>query len=298
MMWKKIDNELYKYFKRYKGNQEYLLDNIELLFSSHIDLNKKVSSNKLKRALQKVKFPKNSQLDYFKRDMMKRARITQKEYITGMLYILYWEQNQDALPLFNEISRISYENTLDSLTDDLKHKVKGLSFYQLMIMTLPTHLGWEWQEYITNDVIYSSNEMIKQYQINLQQGRQSAYKTILDRQQRRHLNINDSNGKKTHSGAVEVMSSFIANQMIYNIALDIGIKQVKFIGISDDRQTQMCKSLNGQIFNVNEINKFTRYFDSTKGYEYIEVDGLVLGLNLPPITDNFHYCRSTIQFLN
>ena len=51
-----------------------------------------------------------------------------------------------------------------------------------MIMTLPTHLGWECKSTLQT-MLYSSNEMIKQYQINLQQGRQSAYKTILDRQQ-------------------------------------------------------------------------------------------------------------------
>lgn len=76
--------------------------------------------------------------------------------------------------------------------------------------------------------------------------------------------------------------------------------KVRFIAIEDNRTTPMCHSLDGQEFYVDKENVYTRYYgvDKTMGYEAtMRTRGLVVGENLPPIDNYFHYCRSTIEYI-
>ena len=71
---------------------------------------------------------------------------------------------------------------------------------------------------------------------------------------------------------------------------------VRFVAEMDDRTTEMCRSLDGQIFHTKAWNRFTRYSDFYKGLHTFSWFGLEQGLNLPPINDHFHWCRSTIVY--
>ncbi|HJJ05172.1 MAG TPA: hypothetical protein OIM45_04840 [Clostridiaceae bacterium] len=92
-----------------------------------------------------------------------------------------------------------------------------------------------------------------------------------------------------------------------NLAKVEGIKEVtednlkvRFIAVEDDKTTLMCDSLNNQEFYINKENVFDRYYGETQKelrLQRIRCNGLVLGLNLPPIQHHFHYCRSTIMYL-
>ena len=76
--------------------------------------------------------------------------------------------------------------------------------------------------------------------------------------------------------------------------------KVRFIAIEDNRTTPMCHSLDGQEFYVDKENVYTRYYgvDKNMGYEAtMRTHGLVVGENLPPIDNYFHYCRSTIEYI-
>ena len=76
--------------------------------------------------------------------------------------------------------------------------------------------------------------------------------------------------------------------------------KVRFIAVEDDKTTLMCDSLNNQEFYINKENVFNRYYGETQKeltVQRIRCNGLVLGLNLPPIQHHFHYCRSTIMYL-
>ena len=126
----------------------------------------------------------------------------------------------------------------------------------------------------------------------------SEFQTIINRQNNQKLNIN---GNKI-SGAVDL-------QMIglNNLAKVEGIKEVtednskvRFITVEDNKTTLMCDSLNNQEFYINKENVFDRYYGENQKelkLQRIRCDGLVLGLNLPPIQHHFHYCRSTIMYL-
>ena len=73
--------------------------------------------------------------------------------------------------------------------------------------------------------------------------------------------------------------------------------KVRFCGINDEKQTDMCKSLDNQEFYIHDWNEFWRYSKSNDSIVKYRCYGLVLGLNLPPINDGFHWCRSYIIYL-
>lgn len=126
----------------------------------------------------------------------------------------------------------------------------------------------------------------------------SEFQTIINRQNNQKLNINNDK----ISGAMDL-------QMIglNNLAKVEGIKsvtednsKVRFIAVEDDKTTLMCDSLNNQEFYINKENVFDRYYGETQKelkLQRVRCNGLVLGLNLPPIQHHFHYCRSTIMYL-
>ena len=59
----------------------------------------------------------------------------------------------------------------------------------------------------------------------------------------------------------------------------------------------MCHSLNKKRFKVHGWNEFKRYSSTNGRLTKYRCYGLVIGLNCPPIDDNFHWCRSTLMYL-
>ena len=112
---------------------------------------------------------------------------------------------------------------------------------------------------------------------------------LLNRQSNRILNINEDK----FSGTLDDMARRVGNKAYIE---PFPNEKVLFIAEMDNRTTKMCASLNGQIFNTKDTNKFKRYSDSQKSVVEYEVEGLVEGINLPPIEDNFHWCRSTVTY--
>lgn len=91
-----------------------------------------------------------------------------------------------------------------------------------------------------------------------------------------------------------------------NLAKVEGIKsnvdnaQVEFWAVTDENSTEMCQSMNGMRFYTNKENYFDRYWGETKKeltLMRVRVQGLVLGVNLPPIAHHIHCCRSTIRYV-
>lgn len=150
---------------------------------------------------------------------------------------------------------------------------------------------------------YNAQQIYKQVILNMQQQKDleidsSEFQTIINRQNNQKLNINNDK----ISGAADL-------QMIglNNLAKVEGIKavagdnaKVRFIAVEDEKTTLMCDSLNNQEFSINKENVFDRYYGENQKelkLQRIRYNGLVLGLNLPPIQHHFHYCRSTIMYL-
>lgn len=169
----------------------------------------------------------------------------------------------------------------------------------LALMEIPNSKGYTWKQYIEAVVKYNADQIYRQTIINIQQNKENniddgVYQNIIKKQQNTKLCINDDK----ISGAVD-------NQLIgiNNLVKAEGIKRidsdpiVEFVATEDEVTTQMCHSLNGQKFRLNNWNEFTRYSAESKTYKRYRCKGLVLGLNLPPINDHYHCCRSIIVYL-
>jgi hypothetical protein len=334
-MWEEINKELKKYLKNYQIKQKILEDNLSDILERRLTIDEFVNygnGDKLKRKLLEKTFPKNSYLQYLKEYYLSKPRLTNKEIIHFLILLEYWRFNGDLKTeqMFANILSIVYSNALKQVPNNKLEQVRPLNILEIELMNLPNHLGWIWSEYVMNEIVYNANQILKQYSIDLAQGNVALenYRKILEKQQRMHLNITtiekqlkeierkakglddkvEADKKKQeelkreieelkekYSGAVESQINFLVNQCLYIVFQDAEVEKVIFLGVNDSRQTKMCHSLDGQVFWLDKINKFERYSDSVGKIIEYEVFGLVSGINLPPIDDHTHYCRSTIE---
>ena len=112
---------------------------------------------------------------------------------------------------------------------------------------------------------------------------------VIEKQLHRLIYVNDDK----YSGCIENISRQVGNLAYID---PFPNQKVKFIAEMDDRTTKMCMSLNDQIFNTKDKNIFYRYSDEAKTKIRYEIDGLELGINMPPIMDHFHWCRSILTY--
>lgn len=197
---------------------------------------------------------------------------------------------------------ITMKNGQKEVNKKKKPSILAMALF-LALLDQPNYSGFNWKQYIEATMQYNAQQIYKQAILNMQQQKgleidSNEFQIIINRQNNQKLNINNDK----ISGVVDL-------QMIglNNLAKAEGIKEVtednskvRFIAVEDDKTTLMCDSLNNQEFYINKENVFDRYYGETQKeltIQRIRCNGLVLGLNLPPIQHHFHYCRSTIMYL-
>lgn len=172
----------------------------------------------------------------------------------------------------------------------------------LYLLEQANYSGFNFEQYIEITIRNNASQMYRQTLINIQQQKEleienNEFQRIIKGQNNQKLCINS-----------DKISGFIDMQLVgmNNLAKAKGIEKldnnakVKFIAIIDGKETEMCNSLDGQEFYINKENIFNRYYGETQKelrIKKIKCKGLVLGLNLPPITHHFHYCRSYIVYI-
>lgn len=169
----------------------------------------------------------------------------------------------------------------------------------LALIDMPNSKGYVWNEYIETIIKYNADQIYRQATIDLQQQKElditnDIYQNLIKRQQNSKLNIN---GDKI-SGDIDLTLIGINNQAKVEGIYSFDKKaKCKFISVEDEVTTKMCHSLNGQEFYIHDWNEFERYSKSNDCIKKYRCYGLVTGLNLPPINDGFHWCRSYIVYL-
>ena len=137
----------------------------------------------------------------------------------------------------------------------------------LALLDMPNAKGYVWNEYLETIIKYNAEQIYRQMLINMQQNKvndidDSIYQNIIKKQQNSKLSINQDK----ISGAVD-------NELIglNNLAKVEGIKsiaednsKVRFIATIDGHETDMCSSLNNQLFYINKVNEFDRYYGQTQ----------------------------------
>lgn len=242
-------------------------------------------------------------------NIYKRTRVKNSEILELLIYGAYIEE-QSKLDKYEK--QIMYDDTNyyyqqgQQEVINTKKKKKPLSIMDmalfLYLLNQPNYTGTNLNQCIQATIQYNIQQLYRQALINIQEQKElqienNEFQKIINQQQNTKLCVND-----------DKISGFMDMQMIglNNRAKAEGISSIDngakviFLGNIDGKETEMCHSLHRQEFYINKWNEFNRYFGETAKdlkIQKIRCKGLVLGLNLPPISHHFHWCRSIIQYI-
>lgn len=299
---------LYNRISKQTQNQlQEIFDSIDFDFSNLYSIVDNKKKNRINTYIEEWK-DKGLLTGYFgvlANNIYKRTRVKNSEILELLIYGAYVEEqaklNESELKIFKSDVGHYYQQGQDEVNKSLNQK-KIVSVIPdaifLAMLDMPNAKGYVYNDYIQSILRFNAEQLYRQVVIDIQQQKQlkidsDIYQNIIKRQQNQKLNIN---GDKI-SGDVDLtligLNNRAKSEGIYS--LDQKAK-VKFISVEDNNTTKMCRSLEGQIFNVHDWNEFERYSETNGRTTKYKCYGLIPGLNLPPIDDYFHWCRSTIAY--
>lgn len=312
MDWNKVDKVLNKYLLIYKNKQSILKDNIQAIFDLKIsNLQAIVKNNDLsrfKRFLeQNMEYIKdNDYVYYMAQKYLKRGKINYKNILEVMILVNYAKFENDLsnsqFDTFRNIAEDVYKDTTKQCEDlgfKPKRKIKVWD-YILTYMMLPNEKGLTYKELTNTTTIYNASQIYKQAVIDIYQGKEPnvnspTYKNIFDMQQRKEISKKKEPSIDRFYGYIDDESSYLINMLKVAIFKEYGVKKCQFKAIEDSKTTKMCDSLNNQVFSINELNVYSRYSKLDDKEITYHTKGLKVGDNQPPITNNYHHCRSWLE---
>ena len=306
---KKLKNIYNKINNQTKTRLQEIFKGLEINSNNIYNIASKKTKNMINEKIEEWKNKKllKGYFGFLANNIYNRTRVKNNEILELLIYSAYIEEQEKLNSYENKIIyddlnyyyRLGQEEVNNTLSRNKKRQIIDLTdMLFLSLLSMPTSTGYEFEKYKQNIVKINSDNLYKQVVIDIQQNKgldidNIEIQNILKRQLNSKININ---GDKI-SGAIDLQLIELNN----NSKLE-GIKRidedakVKFIAVEDESTTKMCESLNGQIFNVHDWNTFYRYSKTNDRITKYKCFGLVRGLNLPPIDDGFHWCRSTITY--
>ena len=316
-MWKQHDNYMRQLKQLYNKTSKQTQNRLQELFDTFDFTSENIyniANNKTKKRIntyieqwkEQGLLKNNNYFTVLANNIYKRTRVKNSEILELLIYSAYIEEQskleEQEKQIMYEDANYYYEQGQQEVNKKKKPSILAMALF-LALLDQPNYSGFNWKQYIEATIQYNAQQIYKQVILNMQQQKNleidsSEFQTIIQRQNNQKLNINNDK----ISGAADL-------QMIglNNLAKVEGIKEVtednskvRFIAVEDNKTTLMCDSLNNQEFYINKENVFDRYYGETQKeltVQRIRCNGLVLGLNLPPIQHHFHYCRSTIMYL-
>ena len=316
-MWKFHDQKMqelkriYNRISRQTQNKlQEIFDSIDFTFEDMYNIADIRAKNRINTYIEEWK-DKGLLKGYFgmlANNIYKRARVKNSEIVELLIYGAYIEEQSKVAEYEKQImyddANYYYQQGQKEVNKTLqKNKRKIVSVIPdaifLALMTMTNSKGYIWDDYIEAIVKYNADQIYRQATIDLQQQKElditnDIYQNLIKKQNNTRLNINDNK----ISGDIDLTLIGINNKAKLEGVYSFDSKaQVKFISVQDAKTTRMCNSLDGQIFNVNDWNEFERYSKSNDTIKKYRCYGLIVGLNLPPIDDGFHWCRSYIEYL-
>lgn len=316
-MWKQHDNYMKQLKQLYNKTSKQTQNRLQEIFDTFNFTQENIydiATNKVKKRIntyidqwkEQGLLKNNNYFTVLANNIYKRTRVKNSEILELLIYSAYIEEQskleEQEKQIMYEDANYYYEQGQQEVNKKKKPSILAMALF-LALLDQPNYSGFNWKQYIEATIQYNAQQIYKQVILNMQQQKNleidsSEFQTIIQRQNNQKLNINNNK----ISGATDL-------QMIglNNLAKVEGIKEVtednskvRFIAVEDNKTTLMCDSLNNQEFYINKENVFDRYYGETQKeltIQRIRCNGLVLGLNLPPIQHHFHYCRSTIMYL-
>ena len=307
--WEEVRKELKSFQKRYYKLNRRTQDTIQEIFSSYDvskdNLHKKISRNDKDRLLRKIEKWKDEGITtgyfaYLIEELLKRV-ISYKDLIKILLIGTFSEEKSMLSNDIDNLFKLITDNCYSQGRADLgykprKHYPKPIDeLLQLLIID-----GVIWKDFYDALVLTNAQELEKQYIIAVQQNKPiNVYDDSFQRtfEKQRNRLISTSNNK--YSGGLDKYTTALGN-IAYIEASGNKNQKVKFISDMCDNVTEMCSYMNGMIFNTRDRNVFKRpYGDTQKDLtiQNMDIMGLILGINQPPITKHFHWCHSTLTYI-
>lgn len=236
-------------------------------------------------------------------NIYKRRRVTNNEILELYIYYCYimyeldvHEAEQEAFRHLTDYYYKEGQKEVGAEPKDIPNAV------YLALLGTPCVNGYTLEAYKGAKALQSTYQTHRRATMEVQQGKAPNVNDMeqeIQKQQKERLKI----GLKI-SGVIDMILIGMNNKAkiegMKRGAKAVGIPEndlkARFVAVMDDRTTKMCKSLNGQVFSVYGENTFTRYSAEDDAMRTYTCKGLVEGLNLPPISNHFHWCRSTIIY--
>lgn len=321
--WKEVDKKLTDFYisnnklnKEMIDNIQQILDTINVKYDklfSYVDKKyQRILRTKVNELKQEVEI--DGYVGYLLNEYVTKSKLRYNEYLLALFIIEYYKRDLKRknieFDLLKQVSVIVYEDGQQEAIEVLDKKKPRLltvpEAYLLQLIGMSKYNNAFWSDYKQGSISYNAEQLFKLVALNVQMGKElnvdnDDFKKLFEKQERNYLakKKNETIEGKTgyvdiYYGAVDDLLVAIANQMALKGMIDQGCKKVQFIATVDEKTTEMCMSLNSQVFSINGINKYYRYSAIDDKEVLYTTKGLVLGENLPPITNHFHYCRSTI----
>lgn len=230
----------------------------------------------------------------------RRKKVKYNEILWLFIYFAYLEEAEELtekeMAIFRDTVNYYYKDGQKQAGAKETKELTDKQFNELI--DTPNVAGYTWAEYKGSEALRNTYEITREATQEIQQGKKPDVDSELMQKQienqiNRKIKIKDNK----ISGNADLTTIGMDNQsIIWGIEEIDHDAKVKFIAVMDDRTTKMCTSLDGQIFNVHGWNEFLRYSETNGKQMKYRCFGLVQGLNLPPIDDHFHWCRSTVVY--
>lgn len=226
--------------------------------------------------------------------MMMTHKWTYEGVLKLLLCGIYAERYRELDEISNDVFTVAAVDVYaQAIADREVKRAKPLTMAVILGLAVMPVLQNTYIEYLDATMISQVEEMESFILVSLMQNIEITENEIIIRtlkQAKRILNIHDDK----YSGGLDDATRTVANgAYTYDTPKDA---QVRFIAEMDEKTTRMCRSLDNQIFNVHKENVFMRYSATADDVIEVRCMGLVQGKNLPPISDHFHWCRSTITY--
>lgn len=294
--------------KQTQNRLQEIFDSIDFSFNNLYDIANSRTKRKVNTYIEEWK-DKGLLKGYFgilANNIYKKSRVKNSEILELLIYSAYIEEHNKLdeieMKTFKDVANYYYQEGQKEVNKSLKKKKKVSVIPDAIFLALldnPNSKGYVWNEYKEAILKYNADQIYRQTIIDLQQQKElditnDIYQNLIKRQNNSRLNIN---GDKI-SGDVDLTLIGIDNQAKIEGIYSFDDKaKVKFVAIEDSVTTKECHSLNGQEFYIHDWNEFYRYSKSNDSIKKYRCYGLISGLNLPPINDGFHWCRSYIIYL-
>lgn len=314
--WKEVDKLLSTFYSKNSKLNRKLYKELQIRFNSlkitnlyDYATNKDIA--KLKVDIEEIIDDLEGYIGYEIKKYSKRTKIKYIDLIRTIIlveyYKIYLKQKKEESTLFKNVLKIGYSTGQEEAIKELdKEQVRLLTVpeaFLLQLLGTNSFNGYKWYDYRDGVIKYNAEETYK-YVIEVIRANQEldvyddSFQKVFKKQEKGYLAKKDLKDSEDYQdefyGSLDSEVATMMNNSVLEGMYKQGIKKVRFIAVIDDKTTDMCQSLDGQIFSIDNWNDFYRYSaEDGKEIRY-HIKGLELGVNLPPITNHFHYCRSTI----